>query len=416
MSEKRTDPIQSQGIVRQHGAMEYSEPATDLNAVRHYRIDRVREQLKERDCAAILLFDQINIRYAIDATNMQVWCSHYETRSAFIASDGPAVLFDYANNPHLAEGIPTIDEYRVMPGFYYFKAGDRAEEYAIEFGRQIADLMTRHGGGNNRLAIDRLSHLGVDAIRSHGIEVLDGLPAIEHARAIKSPGEIALMRQSIAVCEAGMKAMREVLKPGITENALWAQLHETNIRLGGEWIETRLLSSGPRTNPWFRECSMRPIEAGDMVSFDTDLIGPYGYCADISRAWVAGDGPNDAQRRLYALAYEEIQHNMSLLNPGMSFREYSETAWKIPENCLSNRYPSLIHGVGLADEYPSLKHWTDFDAKGYDGVLLPGMTLCVESFIGVEGGKEGVKLEEQVLLTETGAEKLSQYPMEIDWL
>jgi Xaa-Pro aminopeptidase len=213
-----------------------------------------------------------------------------------------------------------------------------------------------------------------------------------------------------------MGAMREALEPGITENALWAKLHETNIRLGGEWIETRLLSSGPRTNPWFRECSMRPIETGDMVSFDTDLIGPYGYCADISRAWVCGDKPDDEQRRLYAAAYEQIQHNIGVLKAGKSLREVSEQAWRIPEEFLSNRYGSLIHGVGLADEYPSIKHWVDFPEKGYDGILEAGMTLCVESFVGVEGGKEGVKLEEQVLVTEEGAELLSCYPLEEDWL
>ncbi len=213
-----------------------------------------------------------------------------------------------------------------------------------------------------------------------------------------------------------MSAMHAALEPGITENALWAKLHETNIRLGGEWIETRLLSSGPRTNPWFRECSMRAIEAGDLVSFDTDLIGPYGYCADISRAWICGGKPSGEQRRLYATAHEQIQHNIGILKPGMSLREVSEAAWPIPEEFLSHRYGTLIHGVGLADEYPSIKHRTDFAAKGYDGPIVSGMTLCVESFIGAEGGNEGVKLEEQVLITKDGADRLSSYPMEEDWL
>jgi Xaa-Pro aminopeptidase len=161
---------------------------------------------------------------------------------------------------------------------------------------------------------------------------------------------------------------------------------------------------------------MRAIERGDLVSFDTDLIGPYGYCADISRAWLCGGKPSDEQRRLYAAAHDQIQHNIAILKPGMSFREVSETAWPIPDEFLSNRYGSLIHGVGLADEYPGIKHLPDFPAKGYDGLITPGMTLCVESFIGSEGGKEGVKLEEQVLITETGVEKLSSYPMEEDWL
>ena len=67
----------------------------------------------------------------------------------------------------------------------------------------------------------------------------------------------------------------------------------------------------------------------------------------------------------------------------------------------------------MADEYPNIKHWNDFEKKGYDGILEAGMTLCVESFIGSEGGREGVKLEEQVLVTETGVERLSSYPFEM---
>ena len=85
-----------------------------------------------------------------------------------------------------------------------------------------------------------------------------------------------------------MAEMQAALRPGISENELWAELHRGNIARGGEWIETRLLSSGPRTNPWFQECSSRTIEAGDLVAFDTDLIGPYGFCADLSRTWYCG--------------------------------------------------------------------------------------------------------------------------------
>ena len=402
---------------RQHGAMEYTTPPVDLDGVRLERLERLRVELRKRDYAGLLMFNQINTRYATDATNMQVWCAHYETRCVFVCTDGPVVLFDYANLPHLAEDLPTIDEYRTIPSFYFFAAAERADERVAKFADQIADLVQTYGAGNNRIAVDHLSFKGIDALRARQLSIHEGEEVCERARAIKSMEELELMKASIAACEAGMYAMRDAMVPGITENALWAELHRTNIALGGEWIETRLLSSGPRTNPWFRECSMRPIEAGDMVSFDTDLIGPYGYCADISRSWIAGDGkPTDEQRRLYAAAYEQIQTNIGVLKPGMTFAEVSEKAWSIPDEFLSNRYSSLIHGVGLADEYPAIKHWVDWAEKGLQGTVEEGMTLCVESFIGSEGGKEGVKLEEQVLITADGAVPLSSYPYEMDWL
>ena len=66
--------------------------------------------------------------------------------------------------------------------------------------------------------------------------------------------------------------------------------------MGGEWIECRILSSGQRTNPWMQESSNKVIQSGEMVSFDTDMVGPYGYCADISRAFVEGHKFNEEQK------------------------------------------------------------------------------------------------------------------------
>ena len=225
------------------------------------------------------------------------------------------------------------------------------------------------------------------------------------------------MKEAIAACEEGMRWMQAALAPGITENALWSLLHQANIELGGEWVETRLLASGPRTNPWFHECSDRIIEDGDFVCFDTDLIGPNGYCADISRSWLAGGGkPNDEQRALYEIAREQIDHNTALLRPGTGFREYAEACYELPRDCLAGRYSVVAHGIGLCDEYPSIVYRQDWGQAGYDGVIEPGMAMCVESYVGREGGREGVKLEQQYLVTESGPELLSRYPLEDDWL
>ena len=403
-------------VSRQHGAMEFSQAPTDLDAVRMYRLQCVRDQLKKFDYAGALLYDQLNTRYATDATNMQVWCLHNETRYVYVPAEGPVILWEYQACKHLAEDLPGVDEVRPTKPFFYFAAGSRYQEKAKLWADEIEEVIKQHAGGNNRIAVDRLAHVGLQELLSRGFEIFDGFELMEKAREIKSAGEIALMRVAVDACQQGMQAMREALQPGITENALWAKLHEKNIALGGEWIETRILSSGPRTNPWFRESSLREIEAGDMVSFDTDLIGPYGYCSDLSRSWICGDRkPTSEQHRLHAYALEQIHQNTELLKPGASFREISEKAWRIPDEFLANRYGSLMHGVGLCDEYPSIKHWTDFDAKGYDGMLEPGMVMCVESYIGAEDGGEGVKLEEQILITETGNEVLSSFPLELDY-
>jgi Xaa-Pro aminopeptidase len=105
---------------------------------------------------------------------------------------------------------------------------------------------------------------------------------------------------------------------------------------------------------------------------------------------------------------------VALLKPGLGFRELCERAWQLPESVRPNRYSSVLHGVGLADEYPHCPYAEDFEFSGVDGEFAPGMTVCVESYIGEVGGHEGVKLEQQVLITDTGIELLSSFPFEDD--
>ena len=160
---------------------------------------------------------------------------------------------------------------------------------------------------------------------------------------------------------------------------------------------------------------MRVIEKGDMVSFDTDLVGPYGYCSDISRAWVCDARPTNEQHRLFMTAMEQLEHNKSLLKPGLSFREWAEKSWAVPDEFVANRYGVIAHGAGLCDEFPAIMHPLDFEERGYDGHIHPGMVLCVESLVGAEGGREAVKLEQQLLVTETGFERMDTYPMDETW-
>ncbi len=74
----------------------------------------------------------------------------------------------------------------------------------------------------------------------------------------------------------------------------------------------------------------------------------------------------------------------------------------------------LFHGVGQCDEWPSITFPESWDEFGYDGVLEAGMVLTVESYVGAYAGGQGVKLENQVLVTEDGPENLSPWSLEPD--
>jgi Xaa-Pro aminopeptidase len=411
-----TDPRKTGYVNLEGAATPLKDPITadKVARVRAYRHRRIKQKLAEHDCAALLAYDPLNIRYATDCSDMQVWTLHNPSRYALVCTDGPTISFEFEQAMHLAQGLDKVDEVRPAISWYYFAAGPRLEERANAWADEIADLLRRHGGGNMRLAIDKLEPLGVDLLRARGITIVEGQEITETARMIKSADELDLMAWTIRVTESGMMRMRAFSVPGRTENEIWAELHHENIRNGGEWIETRLLAIGKRTFPWFQECSNHAGRAGDLLSFDTDLIGPYGYCADLSRSWTIGlVAPTDMQKRLYAYAQEQITHNWSIIKPGMSFREFNEKSLRIPEEYWPNRYGVAVHGVGLCDEYPAIPTHVDMDAgQGYDGRFEPGMCLCVESCTGSAEAGETVKLEIQIVVTEDGTRRLDHFPFE----
>ncbi len=391
--------------------------APHLPSMRQYRLQRLREQLIARDLGGILLFDPLNIRYATDTTNMQLWTTHNPARACFVAASGHVVLWDFHGCDHLSAHLPQVTELRSGASFFYFETGDRTEEHARRFTAQVDELLRKHAGNNRRLAVDRIEIAGLRALDVLGVEVHNGQEVAEFARLIKGPDEILAMRCAVAACEASIVEMRQAMRAGATENDIWAALHAGNIRRGGEWIETRILSSGPRTNPWFQESGPRVLSDGDLLSFDTDLIGVYGMCVDMSRSWVCGDlAPTAEQKRLYRIAHEHISTNMEMVRPGVRFTELTRNAHRLPESCRAQRYGVMFHGVGLCDEYPSIRYPEDLESYGYEGELQPGMALCVEAYVGEVGGRDGIKLENQLLVTDSGYELLTHYPFEQSFL
>lgn len=390
---------------------------TTLLDVRAYRLERVLEQLRKNNCPAILLYDPVNIRYATDTSNMQIWTGRNPSRYVMVFADGRVIAWEFHSCEHVWDGLNLDLEMCRAVNWSFFSAGTEAERRADVWGAEIVDVLSKRAPNELRLAVDRLDPIGAAYLIKRGLNLLDGQAMMEIARTVKSSGELVLINEALRACGKGIERMHSELRPGMTEQDLWANLHYENIRHGGEWIETRLLASGDRTNPWMHECSSRVLKHGELLAFDTDMVGPNGYCSDISRTWTVGHTrPSDEQRKLYEAAYSQVHFNMDLLRPGMTFREFSERAWKIPEIYLKNRYSCVAHGIGMVDEYPSIAHQVDWESGGYDGQFEVGMTLCVESYIGAEGGNQGVKLEQQVMLTESGCVPLTSCSFETEWL
>jgi Xaa-Pro aminopeptidase len=226
------------------------------------------------------------------------------------------------------------------------------------------------------------------------------------------------MRCSVHACETAMREMEAfaraaVPRGGVSEDDIWAVLHAENIRRGGEWIETRLLTSGPRTNPWFQECGGRIVQTNEIVAFDTDLIGSYGICTDMSRTWWIGDAaPRPDMVAAMRHAHEHMMTNMQLLRPGISIPELVAQSHRLDKKYQAQKYGCLMHGVGLCDEWPLVAYPDQEVAGAFDYTLQPGMTLCVEVLVSEVGQDFSIKLEDQVVITETGYENLSTYPFD----
>ncbi|MEM9579144.1 MAG: Xaa-Pro peptidase family protein [Pseudomonadota bacterium] len=384
-------------------------PEIDFERLMTYRLGRIRRELRRRNLPACVLISPVSLRYAADIRLWPLFQAHVPMGYLFVAAEGPVVSFGAGDSTNPA-GYSVVTEKRPARSLDYFSGGPRMQEDAGLFAQELTALLAEVTD-ETRIAVEYVNPSATQALMAAGLQVVDAQPVIEHARVVKSDDEIECMKWSIAVAEHGVAKMAEVLRPGVRENQLWGLLNYANLANDGDWHDTRMLSSGPRTNPWFQEASDRVIEAGDLVAFDTDMIGPFGYCCDLSRTLHCGPvAPTPEQRDLYKRSRDEIQANTAILKAGRSFRDLSEMGTRQPERY--QRYSLLMHAVGLCDEYPRVPHLKDWDDKGYDGELEAGTVMCVESYLGEYGAKEGVKLEEQILIREDGIDILTQYPFE----
>jgi Xaa-Pro dipeptidase len=399
------------------GVMVFEMPV-DLAWVRQ---DRLRSVMRETGVGAVLTADPINIVYGCGVRNMSVFGMMGPSRFLLLFANGPSVLYEFAGSEHLAkpvlrgcvdQGLATVDEVRSAPGITP-NSGPSYSSAASRFADEIRALCALHLDAGSCLAVERVDFEFTDLLRGCGLGLANGTETFLQARRCKQPAELVVMREGVRRVEAGMGSMERSLKAGVTEVELWALLHHDLIASNGEYISTRLAQSGPRTFPYFQEASDRVVADGDLFCLDTDALGLGGYAVDLSRTFLCGDvDPTPTQRRLYRRAYDQLLHNGSLLAPGRSYEQIARKAWPIPEEHQPFGYYCVLHGLGLSGEHPYVPLAAVDQPYDFPGELEPGMVVCCESYIGDEQSGQGVKLEDQFLITESGVERLTNYPFD----
>ena len=383
-----------------------------VQRLRRQRRERVQREMLARQVPALLLMSPINLRYATGANVSTAYNLHAPFRTLLLPASKPGVIFDWGGGSRERFEAGAVAEVRDAPLCTYFPSGPLWRDRARKFAAEIRALL-REWGTEANLAIDTAPLVLIEALEQAGVRWSPAEELMHRARSIKSREEIMCIEQSMSIADAAMAELKTNLRAGRTERELWSILAAANAAAGGDFIDYPLLLSGAHITPWGEDATDRRVAAGEFVAFDVGMMGPTGYKVDISRTFFCPPGtPSAKQRQLYRLAHEQLMHNVELVRPGADFRDVAHACWPIPAGYRRNRYPMMIHGVGLSNEWPSIAYDLDWETEGSAGVIEKHMVLAVESMVAPDEGGEGVKLEDMVVVEKNGFRPLSLFPFE----
>ena len=311
---------------------------------------------------AVILSDAVSIRYATGTRNMQIFSSRNAPSRYLLLTQDRSILFEFTGCEHLADGYDTVDEVRPSTTASFCAAGPEIAGREVAWASSMAQLIGDLVGPHATVGTERMNAGSAIALAATGLDVVDAQQAVERARSIKSAEEVKCIKASLRATEVAVAKLRDAIEPGMTETELWSIMFQSVIAQNGDYCETRLLNSGHRSNPWFKEASNHVIEANTLIALDTDVVGCHGYYSDFA----GPDQPTAEQRLLYRTAHEQVEHNIAIIEPGLTFREYADRAWDIPDEFHTHRYYLSAHGNGMTGEYPYLYHRSDFTDSGVE--------------------------------------------------
>jgi len=397
-------------VLRQLLEVERFPADLDFRRLHQGRLSRLQEQMRTHRLPVCLFFNGANIRYATGSGAMCAWAESAFARFCIVPADGDPILFEAESSAHV-EGRLVSD---LRPAHYWYMEGSPTVEYVRRWAAEVKSVLAELGLAGQPLAVDKLDTVGFLALQDAGIRIVDSSPATVDAREVKTPEEVVLMRVNGAIGHAMLTDFEAAIQPGVRECELMAALSESLIRHRGEYLFTGLVASGPNTNPWGTEATSRAVEPGDLVGVDTDGVGYEGYVIDVSRTFLCGDGePTARQRAAYAAARDQLEGMADVLRPGMTFDEFARASPALPAHYHDQRYYARAHQAGLEDEGPSVFYSEDVGEHAMvasDRSIQPNMVFCLEAYAGEVGGPDGVKLENQILVTEAGCELLCTFP------
>ena len=251
------------------------EDRVDVRRLRRERLQRLQAEVGKAGLGGLLLFDPLNVRYALGVRGNEVFALRNKTYHTLVPREGEPVLFNGTGlEPTVLEGTLEMKE---VPNFEYWNAGAYTREATARWASIIKSTVKEMGIGSEPIGLDKGDPVTIHALEAEGLTIDDALEPVAMARVIKTQDEVALMRQACAIADVALYRVKEAIRPGVTENELFAIMANTNLQFGGERMDCKLLAAGGNTYQWLkRTATGRLVRAGDLVAIDT-VARPYHF-------------------------------------------------------------------------------------------------------------------------------------------
>jgi Xaa-Pro aminopeptidase len=247
-------------------------------------------------------------------------------------------------------------------------------------------------------------------MQANGYTIADGQGVMQYARSIKNEDEIAILKHGAAIVDAAFHRIACEIRPGAKENDLQAVASHEMHRLGAQWIHNVQVTSGNRTNPHPHLSSDRLLQPGDIIFMD--IVCLYnGYHTCVYRCFTVGP-PSQKQIDTHARCLEIQTGGIEAVKPGCStadvvtrWPDYRQMGALNEHEIFGLQYGHGI-GVGLW-EFPIISRAYSIE---HPVEIEPGMVFALETYAGNEDGSDGVRLEDEVVVTDTGIEVITKFP------
>jgi Xaa-Pro aminopeptidase len=389
------------------------EERVDFRRLHDYRLARTRAALSQSGLGALLSFDQHNIRYTT-STVIGEWARDKLTRYSLLTGTGEPYIWDFGSAArHHKLYAPWLKTDHCRAGLLGLRGATGSDLSLFRnAAKEIKAVLKEEGVAGMPLGVDVVEPPMMFALQAEGIEVRDGQQVMLQAREVKNIDELTLLNMAAAMVDGVYQDIAEALKPGVQESQIVALATKRLYEMGSDCVEAVNSISGERCSPHPHNFTDRLIRPGDQAFFD--IIQSFmGYRTCYYRTFNVGKATSP-QRTAYKKAREWMDKAIDLLKPGMSSDRIARALPEAKDIGFASEMDAFglnfCHGLGLGlHERPLISRVNSLKEPIE---LKAGMVFAVETYCPATDGVSAARIEEEVILTPTGAKIISLYPAE----